>query len=114
MARKKVREYNAKHLLKTHLARLAGLNLPIHAAQVKADTDWTDLVAAHPWLSRGPLVVKPDMLFGQRGKHDLVGLKLNLQQAEDFVRERMNKKITINGVTGALLSMASTHAHSPH
>jgi succinyl-CoA synthetase beta subunit len=39
------------------------------------------------------LVVKPDMLFGQRGKNDLVGLNLTFAEAEAFVRARMNKEV---------------------
>lgn len=37
------------------------------------------------------LVVKPDCLFGKRGKHDLVGLNLDFAQAEQFIKARMNK-----------------------
>lgn len=39
------------------------------------------------------LVVKPDMLFGQRGKHDLVGLNLTYDEAESFVKARMGKQV---------------------
>ena len=35
MARKKIREYNSKQLLKAHIKRLAGLDLPIQVAQVR-------------------------------------------------------------------------------
>lgn len=34
MARKKIREYDSKRLLKQHIKRLAGLDLPLKAAQV--------------------------------------------------------------------------------
>jgi ATP citrate (pro-S)-lyase len=37
------------------------------------------------------LVVKPDCLFGKRGKHDLVGLNLDHLAAFDFISQRMNK-----------------------
>lgn len=100
MARKKVREYNGKQILKAHLERLAGLSLPINVAQVTQDTNFLELLSAQPWLSTSKLVVKPDMLFGQRGKNDLVGINLDHQQAEQFIRERMNKVVTINGCTG--------------
>ncbi len=40
--------------------------------QFTADTSASDLLNANPWLADTKLVVKPDMLFGQRGKHDLV------------------------------------------
>lgn len=36
-------------------------------------------------------MVKPDCLFGKRGKHDLVGLKLDLAGAEEFISQRMGK-----------------------
>lgn len=48
------------------------------------------------------LVVKPDMLFGQRGKNDLVGLNLTYAEAEAFIRARMNKEV-IMGVGVASL-----------
>ena len=36
MARKKVREVISKALLKAHIKRLAGLDLPLNAVQVRA------------------------------------------------------------------------------
>ena len=101
MARKKVREYDAKRLLAAHIKRLAGLELPARVAQVTATTDWGALLSAHPWLAAERLVVKPDMLFGQRGKHDLVGLDLALPQAQAFIAQRMGAPVTVSGVTGA-------------
>lgn len=38
--------------------------------------------------------MKPDMLFGQRGKHDLVGLNLTYDEAEAFVNARMGKQVS--------------------
>lgn len=52
MARKKIREHDSKQLLKTHIARMAGLNLPINVAQVKEATNFVDLIAANPWLTQ--------------------------------------------------------------
>lgn len=51
-ARPPCREYNSKTLLKTHMARLAGLDLPIRVAQVKKDTNFGELVGEHPWLTQ--------------------------------------------------------------
>ncbi|KXZ46185.1 hypothetical protein GPECTOR_46g254 [Gonium pectorale] len=48
------------------------------------------------------LVVKPDMLFGQRGKNDLVGLNLDFSQAIDFATQRLNRTVTVNGCTGPI------------
>ncbi|KAJ0095968.1 hypothetical protein Patl1_16095 [Pistacia atlantica] len=75
MARKKIREYDSKRLLKEHFKRLSGRELPIKSAQVTESTDFAELVEREPWLSACKLVVKPDMLFGKRGKSGLVALK---------------------------------------
>lgn len=102
MARKKVREYDAKRLLKAAFARLLQQALPIQVAQATASTDFASLLQQHPWLATSKLVVKPDMLFGQRGKHDLVGLNLNYPAAEAFIRERLDRVVTVNGCTGPI------------
>uniref|UniRef100_A0A6U0YAY1 ATP citrate synthase n=1 Tax=Polytomella parva TaxID=51329 RepID=A0A6U0YAY1_9CHLO len=102
MARKKVREYDAKRILKAQFKRLFSVDLPLHVAQVTASTDKPSLVASHPWLQTLPMVAKPDMLFGQRGKHGLVGVNLDLDQALNFIQERMGRSVTVNGCTGDL------------
>jgi hypothetical protein len=33
------------------------------------------------------------MLFGQRGKNDLVGLNLTYPEAEEFIKARMGKQV---------------------
>lgn len=72
MARKKIREYDSKRLLKAHILRLMGLQLPLNVAQVRASTSYQELLEQNEWMRTTRLVVKPDMLFGKRGKHDLV------------------------------------------
>ncbi|EFJ42693.1 hypothetical protein VOLCADRAFT_97107 [Volvox carteri f. nagariensis] len=113
MARKKIREYDAKRLLKAHIKRLAGLDLPIQVVQFTAASNPSDLLNENPWLGNTRLVVKPDMLFGQRGKNDLVGLNLDFSQAStmcfpsaiwaiDFATQRLNRTVTVNGCTGPI------------
>jgi hypothetical protein len=36
MARKKIREFDSKRLLKEHMKRLANVDLPLNAAQVRS------------------------------------------------------------------------------
>ena len=60
--------------------------------QVTQATDYAELLSANPWLKTTKLVVKPDMLFGKRGKHDLVGLNLDFAGVEQFIKARMNKQ----------------------
>ena len=50
-----------------------------------------ELLDANPWMKSTKLVVKPDMLFGKRGKHDLVGLNLDFAGVESFIKARMGK-----------------------
>ncbi|KAL3621777.1 hypothetical protein CASFOL_034437 [Castilleja foliolosa] len=93
MARKKIREYDSKRLLKEHLKRLTGIDLQICSAQVTESTDFTDLTNKEAWLSSTKLVVKPDMLFGKRGKSGLVALNLDLTQVAGFVKERLGVEL---------------------
>ena len=39
------------------------------------------------------LVVKPDMLFGKRGKSGLVALNLDFDQVKEFVKERLGVEV---------------------
>ncbi|KAJ7943668.1 ATP-citrate synthase alpha chain protein [Quillaja saponaria] len=102
MARKKIREYDSKRLLKEHFKRLSGNELPIKSAQVTEATDFNELALKEPWLSSSKLVVKPDMLFGKRGKSGLVALNLDLAQVASFVKERLGKEIEMSGCKGPI------------
>uniref|UniRef100_A0A0D6R3P5 ATP citrate synthase n=1 Tax=Araucaria cunninghamii TaxID=56994 RepID=A0A0D6R3P5_ARACU len=97
MARKKIREYDSKRVLKEHLKRLTGMQLDIKSAQVTESTDFNELADREPWLSSTRLVVKPDMLFGKRGKSGLVALNLDLAQVISFVKERLGKEVEMGG-----------------
>lgn len=102
MARKKIREYDSKRLLKEHFKRIAGSELPIKSAQITESTDLNELVEREPWLSSERLVVKPDMLFGKRGKSGLVALKLDFAQVAAFVKERLGKEVEMGGCRGPI------------
>ena len=56
-------------------------------------TDFTELTNQEPWISSTKLVVKPDMLFGKRGKSGLVALNLDLAQVADFVKARLGVEV---------------------
>lgn len=57
-------------------------------------TDLTELTNQESWLSSTKLVVKPDMLFGKRGKSGLVALKLDLAEVAEFVKVRLGSEVT--------------------
>ncbi|KAI5445779.1 ATP-citrate synthase alpha chain protein 1, variant 2 [Lathyrus oleraceus] len=102
MARKKIREYDSKRLLKEHFKKISGKDLPIKSAQVTETTDINELVEKEPWLSSSKLVVKPDMLFGKRGKSGLVALNLDLAEVAGFVKERLGKEVEMGGCKGPI------------
>lgn len=99
MARKKTREYHAKRILREALKRVAGIELGGQSVQVTPTTDWAALQAANAWLAGAKLVVKPDMLFGQRGKSGLVLLNATVDQAREFIGERMGKELEVKGLS---------------
>ncbi|CAM8883366.1 unnamed protein product [Rhodiola kirilowii] len=106
MARKKIREYDSKRLLKEHLKRLAGFELEIRSAQVNDSTEFTELVNKETWLSSTQLVVKPDMLFGKRGKSGLVALNLDMAQVAGFVKSRLGVEVEMSGCKAPITIIA--------
>lgn len=103
MARRAIREYDAKRLLAKYLpSYLEGFAYPGKLTLVTPETDWDELVAENPWLKEETLVVKPDQLFGKRGKLGLLGLNLSLDEARAWIDEHIGKDQTIGKVTDEL------------
>ena len=96
MARRKIREYDAKRMLSRNLP------IKLRCIQIDESTDWKELEKENPWLTEEKLVVKPDMLFGKRGKNNLVLLNANLHQAQKFVNEFRGQDIDVGGAKGRL------------
>jgi len=101
MAQKGIREFDAKRML----ARF----LPEYTSSVKYDgkialvtptTDFNQLAKDYTWLNSGKLVVKPDQLFGKRGKNNLLLIGADYKGAQKWINERMNKEVTIKQTTG--------------
>lgn len=63
--------------------------------KVTESTDFKELAEKEPWLESTKLVVKPDMLFGKRGKSGLVALNLDLAQVQDFVKQRLGVEVDV-------------------
>ncbi len=101
MARKNIREYDAKKLLLESLSQNKHYS-PYQAVMVDSQTDIASLPQNHPWLLEQKLVVKPDQLFGQRKKHGLVLANVSFQEATQFIQEKMGKEVAIGKATGKL------------
>jgi ATP-citrate lyase beta-subunit len=102
MAKQAIREFDAKRMLARGLAEISEDRFRVdpRLALVTPDTDLDGLAAAHPWLETARLVVKPDQLFGKRGKNDLLCLDVSLPEAVAWIRERMGREVTITQTTG--------------
>jgi len=96
MARVKIREFDAKKLL------LEKLKQEYRAVLVDQNTNLESLSQEQPWLLDQKLVIKPDQLFGKRGKLGLVLLNADFQQVRGYLQQYLNKEITLGKATDKL------------
>lgn len=104
MAQRGIREFDAKRMLAKYWSEYLG-KVPAYPGQmvlVGPDTDLGTLEKEHPWLAAGKLVVKPDQLFGKRGKHGLVKVADTFDEARAWIEERINEEATVGKVTDKL------------
>lgn len=104
MSQSAIREYNAKKIIKQAIDKYSNSSIDFESrsALVTPNTSFEDLARKNPWLTQEKLVVKPDQLFGKRGKHGLVGLNLDYTGVQNWIKEKTSKKTTIDKVTGNL------------
>src|SRR3989344_4682335 len=96
MARQKIREFDAKKLI------FKELSYEFKGVLIDSTTNLDKLTKDNPWLLKEKLVVKPDQLFGKRGKLGLVLLNADFSQVKEYLKENMNKEITIEKATDNL------------
>ncbi len=104
MAQRGIREFDGKKMLARYWGEYISkdLSFPGRIVLVDPETKLDDLPNEYSWLKKEKLVVKPDQLFGKRGKHGLIAANVSFEEAKEWIAERMNKKTTIGGVTGTL------------
>ena len=104
MAQRGIREYHGKKMIAKYWSKYFGGLKKYEGRIVLVDAKITldALVRRNPWLKTEKLVVKPDQLFGKRGKHNLILLNATFEQARKWIKERMNKEVTIGKTTGKL------------
>jgi len=103
MAQRGIREFDAKRLLSRVLPDYLGeFTYKGDVALVGPETDLEGLTSCCPWLNTVRLVVKPDQLFGKRGKHGLVLLNADWEQSKKFIKDNMASEVTVGKVTGRL------------
>ncbi|MBI3039115.1 ATPase [bacterium] len=69
---------------------------------INSTTDWDAIKSENPWLLSGPLVAKPDQLFGKRGKHGLVFANKLFSEVETWVRDRIGKMAKVGEISDYL------------
>ena len=102
MARKKIREFDAKKLITENITKYGKVSISFNSIPINPKTNLEELQRDYPWLTERKLVVKPDQLFGKRKKHDLVLINANYNQVIEFIENNRNKEVTIGKVTGKL------------
>ncbi|MCD6512551.1 MAG: ATPase [Thermoplasmata archaeon] len=102
MAQRGIREYDAKRLMAKYLPEYGNIKLHGKYVLVTPDKSIEEAAKENEWLKNEKLVVKPDMLFGKRGKHGLILLNADFEEAKKWIEERMNKPVKIGDVEGKL------------
>lgn len=104
MAQKAIREADGKrmiaHLLKEYTN--GKYTIDNKFVTVGPQTDLKKLASTYKWLLKEKLVVKPDQLIKRRGKSKLLLLNADWKEAEKWIKQRINKPVTIGTVNGVL------------
>ena len=99
MSQKSIREYDAKSILAKHWDRyFPDFSYAYETVLVESGSALKEAAKDNDWLNKKPLVAKPDMLFGKRGKNNLVLFKdtkpgdVSLDKASSWVDEKSSSK----------------------
>jgi ATP-citrate lyase beta-subunit len=102
MAQKAIREYDAKSILAKHWDKyFPDFTYSYETVLVTSGAELLEAAKEKPWLKEKPLVVKPDMLFGKRGKNGLVLFKdekpgdVTLEKAAAWIDEKAKEDVAV-------------------
>jgi ATP-citrate lyase beta-subunit len=113
MAQRAIREYEGKRIFHQNWSRYFGqFQYDFQAASVASGDELRALATGegHDWLAQGPLVVKPDMIFGKRGVNGLVYYKeqqpgdIRLEAAARWIDSRRAEITTLLGGQQGVIS----------
>jgi len=104
MAQRGIREYAAKKLLSKYINEYSSRKFQYkdEVALVSPENSIETIAEKNNWIKEKHLVVKPDQLFGKRGKHNLVLLNTTYDEAKKWINERMGKVVEIGKTKGPL------------
>ena len=102
MAQKAIREYDAKSILAKHWNKyFPDFTYAYETVMVQNGAELNEAAKEKTWLNEKPLVAKPDMLFGKRGKNDLVLFKdakpgdVSLAKAVSWIDEKSSTQQSV-------------------
>lgn len=97
MAQKAIRECDAKMILTRNLASYGGGKVRYERpfVLVTPDKGLEEQARLNPWLKTEALVVKPDQLFGKRGKNRLILKNAGFDRAKAWIDERIGREFTV-------------------
>jgi ATP-citrate lyase beta-subunit len=112
MAQRAIREYDGKAIFAKHWEKyFSGFHYGFKSVLVANGDELRAKAEEHgfEWLKQEPLVAKPDMLFGKRGKNDLVLFKttkpgdVTLDDAAKWIDEKISHEtVLLSGQKGTL------------
>jgi ATP-citrate lyase beta-subunit len=103
LAQKSIYEYDAKKLITSQLSKYIP-NFKYHNKLTIVDnkTDLKKVIEDNPWILHEKVVVKPDQLFGKRGKANLLLLDADYEEMKTFCNNNLNRVFEIGNVRGEL------------
>ncbi|NOR57889.1 MAG: ATPase [Sulfurimonas sp.] len=123
MAQRAIREYDGKAIFSKHWDKyFSGFTYGFKSVLVTSGKELLDKAEEHgfEWLKQEALVAKPDMLFGKRGKNDLVLFKTNkpgdvtLAEAAAWIDAKMAVTTTLLTGQHGKLSHFIIEPFTPH
>jgi len=123
MAQRAIREYDGKKLFSKHWNEyFDGFHYPFKSVLVTSGDELREKAKEHgfEWLNQEPLVAKPDMLFGKRGKNDLVLFKVEkpgdvtLEDAAKWIDEKQSHDVTLLSGQHGRLTHFIVEPFTPH
>jgi len=103
MAQKAIREYDAKSILAKHWDKyFPNFSYAYETVLVQNGSELEETAKSKSWLKEKALVAKPDMLFGKRGKNDLVLFKdakpgdVSLEKVVSWIDEKSSVKQSVS------------------